>query len=79
MDHGVFTIVPASGVKRNCDFGSLFADSVLYEGRLHVLEKLQIVVQAYIDKNHGYVKYAPIVQRASQHLLWAICAMNAEL
>lgn len=35
--------------------------------------------QAYGDKNHGYLTYAPTVQRVLHRLLLAVCAMDSDI
>lgn len=79
MDLGLFNIVLASEARNNCILRLAFVDSIRHEEKSHALEKFQLKLQAYNDKDHGYLTYDPIVQRASQRWRLELSAMDAGL
>ena len=60
-------------------YGTRFVDEIKNAGKPNAYEKSRLVVQAYGDKSHGLITYAPTIQRASQRLLFAICALDPTL
>lgn len=79
LDQGVFAIVPATMAKGNRIYGSRFVDEIKNAGLTSAYAKSRLVVQAFEDKDHGLMTYAPTTQRASQRLLIALTAMNPDL
>eukprot|EP00171_Calliarthron_tuberculosum_P004960 IDg4960t1 len=75
LENGVFDFVPASNAKGHRVFRSRFVDEVRLAGTSDEFTKSRLVVQAFNDKRHGYLTYAPTVQRSSQRsLLSAACS-----
>lgn len=79
MNRGVFKVVHELEAKGNRIYGSRFVDTIKNEGKPEAFAKSRLVVQAFNDKDHGLLTYAPTVQRMSQRLLLCLCAMDDQL
>ena len=79
LEEGLFTVVPARETGDYRVYGSRFVDEIKNAGQPKAYEKSRLVIQAFKDKDHGLMTYAPTTQRASQRLLLAICAMGPSL
>lgn len=79
IEKNVFKLVNEKEAKGHRIYGSRFVDEVKHEGTPDAYEKSRLVVQAFNDTSHGLLTYAPTVQRASQRLLLAICALDSKL
>ena len=79
LDRVVFVVVPKSEAEGKRIYGGRFVDQIKNSGKPTAYKKSRYVVQAFNDKKHGLMTYAPTVQRASQRLLLAIAAQDEAL
>lgn len=79
MERNVFQYVKESDAEGHRMYVFRFVDSLKNKGMPNVYEKSRWVVQAYNDLDHGFLVYAPTVQRVSQQILLIICAMDQAL
>ena len=72
----MFVVVSKSQAEGKRIYGGRFVDQIKNAGKPTAYKKSRFVVQAFNDKKHGLMTYAPTVQRASQRLLLAIAALD---
>lgn len=79
LKRSVFNLVSLPAADGFRIFRLQFVDETKNPGKLNALENSWLVIQSYIDVGHRLLTHAFTVQRVSQRLLLALCAVSLDL